>query len=113
MRPVQAYGGDDYRSIEADNTSSFNCRAATGSSNWSNHAYGYAIDLNPLENPYIENGRVFHTALGHAGGGKRTAQQCVGFIVTFQRGAEWAATGKVTQKIPADFPAADKVSLRE
>ncbi|MGI9117043.1 MAG: M15 family metallopeptidase [Gaiellales bacterium] len=62
MEPVDVYGGDDWRSIEADNTSSFNCRAATGSSNWSNHAYGYAIDLNPLENPYIENGRVFHTA---------------------------------------------------
>lgn len=58
-------------------------------------------------------GRVFHTALGHAGGGKREAQQCVGFIVTFQRGAEWAVTGKVTQKVPADFPSADKVSLRE
>lgn len=62
MQPVDAYGGDDWKSIEADNTSSFNCRAATGSSNWSNHAYGYAIDLNPLENPYIENGRVFHRA---------------------------------------------------
>ena len=58
-------------------------------------------------------GRVFHTAMGHAGGGKRIAQQCVGFIVTFQRGAEWAVTGKVTQKVPADFPGADKVSLRE
>lgn len=58
-------------------------------------------------------GRVFHTALGHASGGKRVAQQCVGFIVTFQRGAEWAVTGKVTQKVPADFPPADKVSLRE
>ena len=62
MRPVDAYGGDDFASIEADNTSAFNCRAATGSSNWSNHAYGYAIDLNPIENPWIENGRVFHTA---------------------------------------------------
>jgi len=58
-------------------------------------------------------GRVFHTAMGHAGGGKRVAQQCVGFIVTFQRGAEWAATGKVTQKIPADFPTADQIRLRE
>ena len=58
-------------------------------------------------------GRVFHTAMGHAGGGKRIAQQCVGFIVTFQRGAEWAVTGKVMQKVPADFPGADKVSLRE
>lgn len=58
-------------------------------------------------------GRVFHTALGHAGGGKREAQQCVGFIVTLQRGSEWAVTGKVTQKVPADFPGTDKVRLRE
>ncbi len=58
-------------------------------------------------------GRVFHTALGHAGGGKREAQQCVGFIATFQRGSEWAVTGKVTQKIPADFPTAEKVILRQ
>ena len=62
MEPVDAYGGDDTASIEADNTSSFNCRAATGSSNWSNHAYGHAIDLNPIENPYIESGGVYHQA---------------------------------------------------
>lgn len=60
MRLVDAYDGDDYRSIEADNTSAFNCRNATGSGNWSNHAYGYAIDLNPLENPYVSNGRTSH-----------------------------------------------------
>ena len=60
MKPIQAYGGDDFRSIEADNTSSFNCRPSTGSSNWSNHAYGYAIDLNPLENPYVSGGRTSH-----------------------------------------------------
>jgi uncharacterized protein len=58
-------------------------------------------------------GRVFHTALGHNNGKDITAQKCVGFIVTLQRGVEWAATGKVTQKVPADFPTADKVSLRE
>jgi type 1 glutamine amidotransferase len=58
-------------------------------------------------------GRVFHTALGHNNGADITAQKCVGFITTFQRGTEWAATGKVTQKIPNDFPTADKVSLRE
>jgi hypothetical protein len=40
------------------------------------------------------------------------ALSCVGFIVTFQRGTEWAATGKVTQKVPEDFPAADKVRVR-
>jgi type 1 glutamine amidotransferase len=58
-------------------------------------------------------GRVFHTALGHNNGPDLAAQKCVGFITTFQRGTEWAATGKVTQKVPADFPNAEKVSLRE
>lgn len=57
-------------------------------------------------------GRVFHTALGHNNGPDITAQRCVGFTVTLQRGVEWAATGKVTQKVPADFPTAEKVSLR-
>jgi hypothetical protein len=60
MRPVDFYGGNDFRSIEHDNTSSFNCRNATGSSNWSMHAYGLAIDLNPLENPYVSGGRTSH-----------------------------------------------------
>jgi type 1 glutamine amidotransferase len=53
-------------------------------------------------------GRIFHTAMGH----DVAALHCVGFITTFQRGAEWAATGKVTQKVPVDFPTADKVSVR-
>ncbi len=53
-------------------------------------------------------GRVFHTALGH----DVPQMKCVAFIVTFQRGTEWAATGKVTQKVPADFPTADHVSTR-
>ena len=60
MVPVDVYGGNDFRSIENDNTSSFNCRNATGSSNWSQHAYGLAIDLNPLENPYVSGGRTSH-----------------------------------------------------
>ena len=62
MELVDAYGGDDWQSIEANNTSAFNCRAATGSSNWSNHAYGRAIDINPIQNPWVENGKVFHKA---------------------------------------------------
>ncbi|MEP7366538.1 MAG: ThuA domain-containing protein [Acidobacteriota bacterium] len=53
-------------------------------------------------------GRVFHTILGH----DVEAMRCVGFIVTFQRGTEWAATGKVSQKVPKDFPTKGKVSLR-
>jgi len=59
------------------------------------------------------DGRVFHTALGHNNGKDITAQRCVGFITTLQRGVEWAATGKVTQAVPTDFPTADKVSLRD
>jgi type 1 glutamine amidotransferase len=54
-------------------------------------------------------GRVFHTVLGHAA----EQMKSVAFIVTYQRGAEWAATGKVTQKVPDDFPTADKDSRRE
>jgi len=54
MKPVDAYDGSDYKSIDADNTSAFNCRSATGSSSWSEHAYGKAIDVNPCENPYVE-----------------------------------------------------------
>lgn len=53
-------------------------------------------------------GRVFHTVMGH----DIAALNCVGFIATFQRGTEWAATGKVTQKVPADFPTAEKASTR-
>ena len=50
-------------------------------------------------------GRIFHTAMGHIGKDEtHPATECVGFIVTFQRGAEWAASGKVTQTIPLDFP---------
>jgi type 1 glutamine amidotransferase len=54
-------------------------------------------------------GRVFHTVLGH----DVSQIQCVGFAVTFQRGTEWAATGKVTQPLPAEFPTeSDVLSLR-
>ena len=53
-------------------------------------------------------GRVFHTPMGHA----EYSQECVGFITTLVRGAEWAATGQVTLPIPDDFPTADKVSQR-
>ena len=62
MVPVDAYGGSDFRSIEADNTSAFNCRYVEGTSRWSEHAYGRAIDLNPIENPYVSGGRTSHPA---------------------------------------------------
>jgi uncharacterized protein len=53
-------------------------------------------------------GRVFHTAVGH----DVWALSSVDAVVTFQRGVEWAATGKVTQRVPADFPTANTVSYR-
>jgi uncharacterized protein len=57
-------------------------------------------------------GRIFHTTMGHADEGGGPSMHCVGFIITLQRGAEWAVTGNVTQKIPWDFPSAAGVVLR-
>ena len=54
-------------------------------------------------------GRIFHTTMGH----DLAALNCVGFMTTYQRGTEWAATGKVTQKVPPDFPSAEKISTRK
>jgi len=63
MKLASDYKGSDWQSIEADNTSAFNCRKATGSKKWSKHSYGKAIDINPIENPYIaRSGRISHKA---------------------------------------------------
>lgn len=64
MIPIAAYGGDDNRSMAADNTSAFNCRyaVADGPKRWSMHAYGEAIDIDTLENPYTLDGRVYPPA---------------------------------------------------
>jgi hypothetical protein len=63
MKLVSDFNGNDWQSIEADNTSSFNCRRATGSKKWSKHSYGKAIDINPIENPYISRkGHISHKA---------------------------------------------------
>jgi D-alanyl-D-alanine carboxypeptidase len=62
MQLIDAYGGSDFRSIEADNTSAFNCRYVDGTTRWSNHAYGRAIDVNPIENPYVSGGTTSHPA---------------------------------------------------
>jgi len=54
MELVDRYGADDMRSMRADNTSAFNCRYRDGvCCRWSMHAYGRAIDVNPVENPYV------------------------------------------------------------
>ena len=53
-------------------------------------------------------GRVFHTVLGHNG----LAMSCVGFATTFERGTEWAASGRITLPVPRTFPTADTASYR-
>ena len=58
MEPIDVYGGDDNRSIKANNTSAFNCRAVTGGTGWSEHAYGRAIDVNPFVNPNVKGSTV-------------------------------------------------------
>jgi hypothetical protein len=64
MRKVDAFRGSDDASMAADNTSAFNCRpaVASGPKRWSMHAYGEAIDVNPVENPYLQGGRVLPPA---------------------------------------------------
>ena len=103
MAPIAAYGGSDDRSMAADNTSAFNCRyaVASGPKQWSVHAYGEAIDVNPIENPYFEGGRVLPPA------GRRYADRSIArpgmairggtLVVAFaaagwQWGGRWAAS---------------------
>ncbi len=63
MRTVAAYpGGDDELSMRDNNTSAFNCRGIPGSSSWSWHAYGRAIDVNPKLNPYVPAGGAYEPA---------------------------------------------------
>lgn len=53
MEPIVAYQGSDQRSMNANNTSAFNCRPVTGGNRYSEHSYGHAIDVNPAQNPYV------------------------------------------------------------
>ncbi|MGH3424998.1 MAG: M15 family metallopeptidase [Nocardioidaceae bacterium] len=63
MEPVVNYGGSDDASMAADNTSSFNCRPITGTTDrWSIHSYGRAIDINTVENPYVKGSLVLPDA---------------------------------------------------
>jgi type 1 glutamine amidotransferase len=79
---------------------------ATGFSDAENHGSGH--DEPMLMVLSYGKGRIFHTALGHDVNG----MSAVDFVVTLQRGTEWAATGKVTQKVPAVYPTANTVAYR-
>jgi poly-gamma-glutamate synthesis protein (capsule biosynthesis protein) len=58
MRLVDDYEGSDARSMRRNNTSAFNCRRTTGGTSWSEHSYGTAVDINPVQNPYVYRGSV-------------------------------------------------------
>ncbi len=58
VEPVDVYDSDDQASMRANNTSGYNCRTVAGSSKLSNHAFGRAVDLNPLHNPYVKGDTV-------------------------------------------------------
>lgn len=58
MEPIDVYGGDDQASMRANNTSGFNCRYVSGTTKLSQHAYGRAVDVNPLVNPYVKGSTV-------------------------------------------------------
>jgi poly-gamma-glutamate synthesis protein (capsule biosynthesis protein) len=58
VRLVDRFGADDRASMRHDNTSAFNCRYVAGTTTWSQHAYGRAVDLNPVENPYVDGTHV-------------------------------------------------------
>jgi hypothetical protein len=62
MELVDHYSADDDLSMAANNTSAFNCRLITGGSSWSRHSYGDAIDINPVQNPYVKNATVLPPA---------------------------------------------------
>lgn len=57
-RPVDDFGGDDDASMAADNSSAFNCRWVSGTTTWSRHAYGHAVDLNPVANPWVRGDQI-------------------------------------------------------
>ena len=62
MRLVDDFAADDDASMAANNTSAFNCRSITGGTGWSEHSYGRALDLNPVQNPYVLGGTVLPPA---------------------------------------------------
>lgn len=79
---------------------------ATAYSDPANHGTGHDEPILMALN--YGKGRIFHTTMGH----DVFALSCVGFITTFQRGTEWAATGRVTQRVPTTFPTANTLSYR-
>jgi hypothetical protein len=102
MEPVEEYGGSDDRSMEANNTSAFNCRDVTGQpGKFSNHSWGRAIDLNPLTNPYVKGGKVLPAAgIAYLDRTKRYRGgiESGGFVVELFKTHGWAWGGDWTDR---------------
>ncbi len=107
IEPIEAYGGDDDRSTMANNTSAFNCRPSFGADGlptkrWSQHAYGRAVDVNPVQNPYVlANGSVLdpnarryvNRSLGEPGMALRTGVLVKAFAAEgWKWGGNWRST---------------------
>jgi hypothetical protein len=93
MELIDRYGADDHRSMDADNTSAFNCRFVAGTSRWSMHAYGKAIDINPVENPYVSGSHVSPPAGEEFADRSRDAEGMIhagdAVVAAFDRKAGW------------------------
>ena len=102
MKLVDEYAGSDNASMAANNTSGYNCRQVAGTNRWSDHAYGRAVDINPVQNPYVLGdgvlppaGRRFVSADRTAGGRQAPGVIRAGDVVTraFDRiGWTWGGT---------------------
>jgi hypothetical protein len=102
MRLIDEYGADDGRSMAANNTSAFNCRRSTGDpSVWSEHAYGRAIDINPVQNPYVSSSGAVDPAAGAAyvgrPAGARGLIEAEGVVVKAFRSIGWGWGGDWTR----------------
>ena len=97
MELIDRYGADDHRSMAADNTSAFNCRFVAGTQRWSMHAYGLAVDLNPVENPYVSGSHVSPPAGGPYADRSRNAPGMIhagdAVVQAFKRKAGWEWLG--------------------
>ncbi len=104
MEPMENFDGEDQRSMAANNTSGFNCRPGLKPGQWSQHAYGDAIDVNPLWNPQFKDGHAVPPAAGpwldrsnvRAGMAVRT-----GALVTAFKSRQWRWGGLWAR--PKDF----------
>ncbi len=106
VRIIEEFNGDDMASMQADNTSGFNCRKIAGSKKLSWHSYGVAIDINPLLNPYVKGDYVSPPeGAPHAGANERWAANLPGYVLEgnichkafVDRGWEWGGAWDTRQ----------------